>query len=153
MSKRSGELRLVQMCINVGLRIKTWCNHIAQVTGGRNGYGAKLANIFSSEFTVETCDGHRSRRYKQVTQMWLSQVPSILLLVEAVLLSICFLTANHRLSTTVSSFKSHQYATDIVDLHTITCINLPYSLPTCHAGVQCQHEQKERTTHHIVQAQ
>ena len=29
----------------------------AQVTGGRNGYGAKLANIFSKEFTIETCDG------------------------------------------------------------------------------------------------
>ncbi|PNH12210.1 DNA topoisomerase 2 [Tetrabaena socialis] len=36
-----------------------------KVTGGRNGYGAKLANIFSSEFTVETCDGSRQRRYKQ----------------------------------------------------------------------------------------
>lgn len=38
-----------------------------QVTGGRNGYGAKLTNIFSTEFVVETCDGQRSRRYKQVT--------------------------------------------------------------------------------------
>ena len=27
-----------------------------KVTGGRNGYGAKLANIFSNEFTVETVD-------------------------------------------------------------------------------------------------
>lgn len=36
-----------------------------QVTGGRNGYGAKLANIFSTKFTVETCDGRRKRRYKQ----------------------------------------------------------------------------------------
>lgn len=36
-----------------------------KITGGRNGYGAKLANIFSSEFTVETCDGSRQRRYKQ----------------------------------------------------------------------------------------
>lgn len=39
---------------------------IIQVTGGRNGYGAKLANIFSKEFIVETCDGARKRRYKQV---------------------------------------------------------------------------------------
>ena len=30
-----------------------------KVTGGRNGLGAKLANIFSSEFIVETVDsGH-----------------------------------------------------------------------------------------------
>lgn len=37
-----------------------------QVTGGRNGYGAKLANIFSTQFTIETCDGTRLKRYKQV---------------------------------------------------------------------------------------
>jgi len=38
-----------------------------KVTGGRNGYGAKLANIFSSEFVVETADGARSGlRYRQV---------------------------------------------------------------------------------------
>ncbi|KAK9813254.1 hypothetical protein WJX72_011500 [[Myrmecia] bisecta] len=36
-----------------------------KVTGGRNGYGAKLANIFSTEFTIETCDGRRKRRYVQ----------------------------------------------------------------------------------------
>lgn len=36
-----------------------------QVTGGRNGYGAKLANIFSTEFVIETCDGSREKRYKQ----------------------------------------------------------------------------------------
>ncbi|KAG0580579.1 hypothetical protein KC19_4G184100 [Ceratodon purpureus] len=37
-----------------------------KTTGGRNGYGAKLANIFSTEFTIETADGKRQRRYKQV---------------------------------------------------------------------------------------
>lgn len=37
-----------------------------KTTGGRNGYGAKLANIFSTEFTIETADGQRQRRYKQV---------------------------------------------------------------------------------------
>lgn len=38
-----------------------------QTTGGRNGYGAKLANAYSLEFTVETADGANSgRRYKQV---------------------------------------------------------------------------------------
>ena len=36
---------------------------VLQVTGGRNGYGAKLANIFSTEFIVETADGKNS--YKQ----------------------------------------------------------------------------------------
>ena len=35
-----------------------------KVTGGRNGYGAKLCNIYSTEFTVETvCD---NKHFKQV---------------------------------------------------------------------------------------
>ncbi|KAF7085409.1 hypothetical protein CFC21_088844 [Triticum aestivum] len=37
-----------------------------KTTGGRNGYGAKLANIFSTEFVIETADGRRQKRYKQV---------------------------------------------------------------------------------------
>ncbi|CAO1613505.1 unnamed protein product [Sympodiomycopsis kandeliae] len=37
----------------------------AKVTGGRNGYGAKLANIYSSEFTVETADKSSEQKYKQ----------------------------------------------------------------------------------------
>lgn len=37
----------------------------AKTTGGRNGYGAKLCNIFSTEFTVETQDGKHAKRYKQ----------------------------------------------------------------------------------------
>jgi DNA topoisomerase-2 len=37
-----------------------------KTTGGRNGYGAKLANIFSTEFTIETADGQRSgMKYRQ----------------------------------------------------------------------------------------
>ena len=31
-----------------------------KVTGGRNGYGAKLANIFSKEFVIETATGPRA---------------------------------------------------------------------------------------------
>ena len=38
----------------------------AKTTGGRNGYGAKLANIFSTEFIVETADSSRGLRFKQV---------------------------------------------------------------------------------------
>ncbi|KAF8167878.1 DNA topoisomerase [Crassisporium funariophilum] len=37
-----------------------------KLTGGRNGYGAKLANIYSHEFTVETADKNSSQKYKQV---------------------------------------------------------------------------------------
>ncbi|KAI9823861.1 MAG: DNA topoisomerase 2 [Phylliscum demangeonii] len=36
-----------------------------KVTGGRNGYGAKLCNIFSTEFTVETADSLSKQKYRQ----------------------------------------------------------------------------------------
>lgn len=35
------------------------------MTGGRNGFGAKLANIFSTEFIVETADSKNKLMYKQ----------------------------------------------------------------------------------------
>lgn len=37
-----------------------------KLTGGRNGYGAKLANIYSHEFIVETADKVNSKKYKQI---------------------------------------------------------------------------------------
>lgn len=37
----------------------------AKTTGGRNGYGAKLANIFSTKFIVETSDKSRGLKYRQ----------------------------------------------------------------------------------------
>ncbi|GJP42996.1 hypothetical protein CLOM_g2506 [Closterium sp. NIES-68] len=50
-----------------------------KTTGGRNGYGAKLANIFSTEFVVETADGSRQKKYKQVfsKNMSVKKVPVI----------------------------------------------------------------------------
>lgn len=36
-----------------------------KLTGGRNGYGAKLTNIYSTEFTVETADKNSQQKYKQ----------------------------------------------------------------------------------------
>ena len=37
-----------------------------KTTGGRNGYGAKLANIFSTEFVVECVDSKRGLKLRQV---------------------------------------------------------------------------------------
>lgn len=37
-----------------------------KTVGGRNGFGAKLANIFSTEFIIETADAENRKRYKQV---------------------------------------------------------------------------------------
>ena len=36
-----------------------------RVTGGTNGLGAKLANIYSTEFTIETLDAVRNKKFKQ----------------------------------------------------------------------------------------
>lgn len=37
-----------------------------KMTGGKNGYGAKLANIFAKSFTIETVDAITKKRYIQV---------------------------------------------------------------------------------------
>ncbi|KAF3482593.1 DNA topoisomerase II [Arthroderma uncinatum] len=36
----------------------------AKITGGRNGYGAKLCNVFSTEFTIETVDSRTKKKFK-----------------------------------------------------------------------------------------
>ena len=46
----------------------------AKTTGGRNGYGAKLCNIFSTEFTVETNDSNTGKRYRQTWTKNMSQM-------------------------------------------------------------------------------
>eukprot|EP00257_Ricinus_communis_P025444 XP_025012858.1 DNA topoisomerase 2 [Ricinus communis] len=52
---------------------------VKKTTGGRNGYGAKLTNIFSTEFVIETADGKRQKKYKQVfsNNMGKKSAPSI----------------------------------------------------------------------------
>ena len=41
--------------------------------GGKNGYGAKLTNIFSKEFIVETLDSERNKKFIQVFKNNLSE--------------------------------------------------------------------------------
>ncbi|KAK8864520.1 hypothetical protein IAR55_001770 [Kwoniella newhampshirensis] len=50
-----------------------------KLTGGRNGYGAKLANIYSHEFVVETADKSTLKKYKQVfrNNMAVTEKPKI----------------------------------------------------------------------------
>jgi len=38
---------------------------VDRTTGGRNGFGAKLANIYSTEFTIETIDAERKLKFVQ----------------------------------------------------------------------------------------
>lgn len=40
-------------------------------SGGRNGYGAKLCNIFSTKFTVETACKEYRHSFKQVSRAFL----------------------------------------------------------------------------------
>lgn len=50
-----------------------------KVTGGRNGFGAKLCNIFSSKFTVETSSRQYKKAFKQTwaTNMTKASEPKI----------------------------------------------------------------------------
>ncbi|BFZ54993.1 DNA topoisomerase 2 [Savitreella phatthalungensis] len=45
-----------------------------KTTGGRNGFGAKLANIFSTEFTLETADKKNGKKY---VQTWTNNMSSV----------------------------------------------------------------------------
>lgn len=50
-----------------------------KIVGGKNGYGAKLANIFSTEFRIETVDHRAGKKYKQTwrSNMTVCEKPSI----------------------------------------------------------------------------
>ena len=45
-----------------------------KVTGGRNGYGAKLCNIFSTKFTIDTADSRSKQKY---TQTWTNNMQNM----------------------------------------------------------------------------
>ncbi|KAG7534005.1 DNA topoisomerase type IIA subunit B domain 2 [Arabidopsis thaliana x Arabidopsis arenosa] len=46
---------------------RNYDNNVKKTTGGRNGFGATLTNIFSTEFIIEIADGKRSgKKYKKV---------------------------------------------------------------------------------------
>jgi DNA topoisomerase-2 len=46
------------------------------VTGGRNGYGAKLANIFSNEFNIEVGDSVNKKLFKLKWRKNMSEMDS-----------------------------------------------------------------------------
>ena len=47
---------------------------VKKVTGGRNGFGAKLTNIFSKKFTITTTDTKNLKKYTQVFKNNLSEI-------------------------------------------------------------------------------
>lgn len=54
-------------------------DNIKQTVGGRNGFGAKLGNIFSKKFTVEIDDALLGKRYKQTWHDNMSRVDAPIL--------------------------------------------------------------------------
>ena len=60
---------LLNVLVNIYVHVITYhvlfCFNYYYISG-RNGYGAKLANIFSKQFVVETADSKSGLRYRQV---------------------------------------------------------------------------------------
>eukprot|EP00913_Durusdinium_trenchii_P026631 g24987.t1 len=44
-----------------------------KVTGGRNGYGAKLTNVFSKKFIIETVDKNNKKKFTQIFEKNMTQ--------------------------------------------------------------------------------
>ena len=74
-----------------------------KVTGGRNGFGAKLCNIFSKKFVVETACSESGKKFKQVRFLCCFDLNSITLYFETLfcasssipkLFISCWLTGN-----------------------------------------------------------
>ena len=63
--KKHGGVYAVELIMGHLLTSTNYRDEEERTTGGRNGYGAKCTNIYSTEFTVETCDGKRL-----YTQTW-----------------------------------------------------------------------------------
>lgn len=64
--KEDLEIYIPQMIFARLLTSSNYDDTKQRVTGGQNGYGAKLANIFSTKFVVETVDKNRKLYYHQV---------------------------------------------------------------------------------------
>jgi DNA topoisomerase II len=64
---RKGEnVRVPELIFGHLLTSSNYDDSEKKVTGGRNGCGAKLANIFSTEFIVETADFSVGKKYYQI---------------------------------------------------------------------------------------
>ncbi|KAL3476533.1 DNA topoisomerase, partial [Aspergillus californicus] len=61
----SGKKYVPEMIFGNLLTSSNYDDDKAKITGGRNGLGAKLTNIFSTEFILETQDSRQKKCYKQ----------------------------------------------------------------------------------------
>jgi DNA topoisomerase-2 len=60
-----GELWIPEMIFGELLTSTNYDKNEEKIWGGKNGYGSKLANIFSKEFTIETVDHYEKKIYIQ----------------------------------------------------------------------------------------
>ncbi|KPI40324.1 DNA topoisomerase 2 [Cyphellophora attinorum] len=60
------KIYIPEMIFGVLLTGSNYDDDEQKITGGRNGYGAKLCNIFSTKFTIETASSKHKKKYKQV---------------------------------------------------------------------------------------
>ena len=63
----SYDMYIPQLIFGELLTSTNYDQDMEKLWGGKNGYGSKLTNIFSKEFTVETIDHRRAKKY---TQRW-----------------------------------------------------------------------------------
>ena len=61
-----------------------------RVTGGRNGYGAKLANVFSSMFKIEVSDGKKIYKQTWTNNMSVTGAPEIIKIEKIPYVSVTF---------------------------------------------------------------
>eukprot|EP00501_MAST-03F_sp_TOSAG23-6_P002406 GSMAST32.ASY1.ANO1.2515.1 assembled CDS len=62
---KTEKIYIPQLVFGYLLTGSNFTDEASKYTGGRHGYGAKLTNIFSKEFTIETQDTKKSLTYSQ----------------------------------------------------------------------------------------
>ena len=90
------------------------------VSGGKNGYGAKATNVFSSEFVVDICDGvhHYVQRFSN--NMFDVEAPTITEDTQAPYVSISYVLDFHR-------FEITEYSDDYIALMEHVSANYAFS--------------------------
>ena len=66
---REEKMYVPSLIFGVLLTSSNYDDEEEKVVGGRNGYGAKLCNVFSKKFTVETANKHKKKAFKQVSPL------------------------------------------------------------------------------------
>ncbi|KAB2636064.1 DNA topoisomerase 2-like [Pyrus ussuriensis x Pyrus communis] len=74
MSASASTTTTLEFPVEIHQEESNYYNTVKKTTGGRKGYGAKLKNIFSTEFIIKTADGMRQKKYKQAEAAMVAKV-------------------------------------------------------------------------------